>query len=128
MNTNLKARVEECLKAKNMTKSQLAEKLGITDVSISRWLSGTTPITVENLEKIATELGTTSSYLLSSGQSEKTKDIAEKKQNSGTSTGLKVTFGVILGLVIAAVAAGILSKDEKNEIVDVLEGKDESIE
>lgn len=36
------------------------------------------------------------------------------------STGLKVTFGVILGLVIAAVAAGLLSKDEKDQLVDIL--------
>ena len=37
----------------------------------------------------------------------------QQEKKDGMSTGLKVTFGVILGLVIAAVAAGILSKTER---------------
>ena len=41
------------------------------------------------------------------------------------STGLKVTFGVILGLVIAAIAAGILSKTERDRLVDILKNGEE---
>ena len=49
----------------------------------------------------------------------------QQEKKDGMSTGLKVTFDVILGLVIAAVAAGILSKTERDRLVDILKNGEE---
>ena len=110
------------LKRKNMSQRDLAEKLGVSEVTVSRWLSGDRDPSIETLNKIADALETTASYFFITDDAMAEKKPTEEK--TGMSTGLKVTFGVILGLVIAAVAAGLLSKDEKDQLVDILK-KDE---
>lgn len=111
MNDSFKNNVEELIKSRGMTQREFALKLGVSEVTVSRWLNGERNPSVENLAKMAEVLDTTPSYLL--GKNE------QKKEGKG-GAGLAVTFGVILGLVIAAVAAGILSKDEKDILVNEL--------
>ncbi|MDE5797671.1 MAG: helix-turn-helix domain-containing protein [Treponemataceae bacterium] len=120
MNETVKRKIEERLKALNMTQRELALKLGVNEVTVSRWLNGERSLTIETLDSIASALDTTASYLLANN--------SQPKEKSGMSTGLKVTFGVIFGLVIAAVAAGLLSKDEKDKIVDVLKNGEDNLQ
>ena len=122
MNESVRNRIEERLRAKKMSQKDLAEKLDVTEVTVSRWLSGERDPSIETLNRIADALGTTTSYFFITDDGQNEKKPAEDK--SGMSTGLKVTFGVILGLVIAAVAAGLLSKDEKDQLVDILKKDD----
>lgn len=122
MNESVRNRIEERLKAKKMSQKDLAEKLGVTEVTVSRWLSGERDPSIETLNRIAEALGTTTSYFFITDDWQTEKKPAEEK--SGMITGLKVTFGVILGLVITAVAAGLLSKDEKEQLVDILKKDD----
>lgn len=126
MDANFRNRIENRLKANKMTQKQLAEKLGVSEVTVSRWLSGDRNPSMDTIEQIANILGTTPSYffLKDNAIEQASEPATNSKQSSGLSTSLKVTFGVILGLVITAVAAGILSKDEKEKLVDVLEGAD----
>ena len=122
MNESVRNRIEMQLRLKKMNQKDLAEKLGVTEVTVSRWLSGERDPSIETLNRIAEALDTTTSYFFITDDWQTEKKPAEEK--NGISTGLKVTFGVILGLVIAAVAAGLLSKDEKEKLVDILKKDD----
>ena len=105
-----------------MTQRDFAARLGVSEVTVSRWLSGERNPSIETLSKIADALGTDTSYFFTSdSRAEEKKNLEEK---SGMGTGLKVTFTVILGLVITAVAAGLLSKGEKDQLVDILKKDD----
>ena len=122
MNESVRNRIEMQLRLKKMNQKDLAERLGVTEVTVSRWLSGERDPSIETLNRIAEALDTTTSYFFITDDWQTEKNPAEEK--NGISTGLKVTFGVILGLVIAAVAAGLLSKDEKEQLVDILKKDD----
>ena len=122
MNESVRNRIEMQLRLNKMSQKDLAEKLGVTEVTVSRWLSGERDPSIETLNRIAEALGTTTSYFFITDDWQNEKKPTEDK--SVMSTGLKVTFGVILGLVIAAVAAGLLSKDEKDQLVDILKKDD----
>ena len=122
MNESVRNRIEMQLRLNKMSQKDLAEKLRVTEVTVSRWLSGERDPSIETMNRIAEALGTTTSYFFITDDWQNEKKPAEDK--SGMSTGLKVTFGVILGLVIAAVAAGLLSKDEKDQLVDILKKDD----
>ena len=122
MNESVRSRIEERLRALGMTQRDFAARLGVSEVTVSRWLSGERNPSIETFSKIADALRTDTSYLFASdGRAEEKKNLEEK---SGMGTGLKVTFGVILGLVITAVAAGLLSKGEKDQLVDILKKDD----
>lgn len=122
MNESVRNKIEMQLRLKKMSQKDLAEKLRVTEVTVSRWLNGERDPSIETLNRIAEALETTTSYFFMTDDWQNEKKPAEEK--SGVSTGLKVTFGVILGLVIAAVAAGLLSKDEKDQLVDILKKDD----
>ena len=122
MNESVRNRIEMQLRLKKMSQKDLAERLGVTEVTVSRWLNGERDPSIETLNRIAEALDTTTSYFFITDDWQTEKKPAEEK--SGISTGLKVTFSVILGLVLAAVAAGLLSKDEKKQLVDILKKDD----
>lgn len=132
MNETVKMKIEERLKAQNMTQRELALKLGVSEVTVSRWLNGERSLTVETLTSIADALEISPAYFFTNdsqmGNVSPTSEQNRSEEKSGMSTGLKVTFGVILGLVIAAVAAGLLSKDEKDKIADVLKNGEDSLQ
>lgn len=48
-------RIKELLKERNMTQKELAQKIGVSAVSLNRYLTGNT--SVSSLEKIAEALG-----------------------------------------------------------------------
>lgn len=116
MNGNFRTRTETLLKSRGMTQRDLAARLGVSEVTVSRWLNGERNPSVQTLKRLAEILGTTPDDLLG--------EPAREAQGGGLGTGLKITFGLIMGLVLAAVAAGLLSRQEKDDLIDVLKGGD----
>lgn len=122
MKESVRRRIEFELKRNNMSQRDLAARLGVSEVTVSRWLSGERDPSIETLNRIAEVLGCATSAFFITDDAMSEKKPAEEK--SGMSTGLKVTFGVILGLIMTAIAAGLLSKDEKDQLVDLLKKDD----
>ena len=66
-------RLSELLKSKGVTQKQLAERIGVTEASISRYLNSNRIPKSEIIANMATALHTTSDYLLGT---EKEGDLA----------------------------------------------------
>ncbi|MEG0836166.1 MAG: helix-turn-helix transcriptional regulator [Clostridiales bacterium] len=64
MSKELGKRISESLKKSNTQQKELAERIGITEAVISRYISGDREPKPETLANIATALSTTSDYLL----------------------------------------------------------------
>ena len=69
--------IATCRKEKKMTQEQLAEKVGVTDKSISRWENGKTMPDISLLKLLCSELGISINELLN-GEKIGTEDIIEK--------------------------------------------------
>lgn len=123
MDANFKSRMETMLKAKEMTQRELAARLGVSEVTVSRWMTdganGRNP-SVQTLQKIADILGTTPDYLL--GKSGSGKNSGEPKSGNAGSVlgGLVLTAGVVIAAVALAKAAGLLGEKDKEEIEKIL--------
>lgn len=125
MNANFKNRVDTLLKEKGMTQRELAAKLGVSEVTVSRWMTdganGRNP-SVQTLQKIAEVLQTTPDYLLG-----KNADVQNSQsQNDGgvnwgaILAGTALTATVVIGIVALAKAMGKLSDKDKEQIEDIL--------
>ena len=68
-------------KKKNMTQEQLAEKLGVSNKSISRWENGTTMPDYSLLKDICNELDTNINELMSGEKIEKENYITKAEEN-----------------------------------------------
>jgi transcriptional regulator with XRE-family HTH domain len=64
MGEELGKRISEMLKKRNMSQKGLAERLGISEVVISRYISGDRDPKPDMIANLATALQTTSDYLL----------------------------------------------------------------
>jgi transcriptional regulator with XRE-family HTH domain len=64
MSKELGKRISESLKKSNMQQKELAERIGITEAVMSRYISGDREPKPETIANIATALHTTSDYLL----------------------------------------------------------------
>lgn len=64
MGKNLGQRIAEALKRANYTQKELAEKVGVTETVMSRYITGDRDPKPEMVANIATALHTTSDYLL----------------------------------------------------------------
>jgi transcriptional regulator with XRE-family HTH domain len=64
MSKELGKRISESLKKSNTQQKELAERIGITEAVMSRYISGDREPKPETLANIATALNTTSDYLL----------------------------------------------------------------
>lgn len=130
MDANFKIRMETLLRSKGMTQRELAAKLGVSEVTVSRWLTeganGRNP-SVQTLQKIAEILDTTPDYLL--GKSEESKNANETKSGSidwGTIlAGAALTATAVIAIVALAKAAGKLNDKDKKQIEDILNRDDE---
>lgn len=130
MDANFKIRMETLLRSKGMTQRELAAKLGVSEVTVSRWLTeganGRNP-SVQTLQKIAEILDTTPDYLL--GKSEASKNANETKSGSidwGTIlAGTALTATAVIAIVALAKAAGKLNDKDKKQIEDILNRDDE---
>lgn len=105
-------------KEKNMTQEQLAEKLGVTDKSISRWENGKTMPDISLFKPLCDELGITINDLLSGERISKadyqgkfeeniinTIDYTNKKlDNKNNYIGLiLIAFGVLIAITAVAI-------------------------
>lgn len=125
MDGTFRNRVEEQLKAQKMTQRELAAKLDVSEVTVSRWLKdgdgGRNP-SVQTLQKIADILGTTPDYLL--GRTDKSKNDKPKSNSidwGAILTGTALTATAVIGIVALAKAAGKLNDKDKQQIEDILE-------
>ena len=64
MQTEIGKRISESLAKRGMTQKELAERLGVSDGALSRYISGEREPKPGMVANIATALGTTSDYLL----------------------------------------------------------------
>lgn len=64
MSKELGGKISELLKERGLTQKTLAQKIGVTEAVISRYISGEREPKPEVLANIATSLHTTSDYLL----------------------------------------------------------------
>ena len=64
MGKELGVRIVEQLKARGMQQKELAERIGLTEATLSRYISGDRDPKPEVLANMATALHTTSDYLL----------------------------------------------------------------
>lgn len=64
MGTELGVRIARALKESGQTQKALAERIGVTEAVVSRYISGERDPKPETLANIATALHTTSDYLL----------------------------------------------------------------
>ncbi|SFU82869.1 helix-turn-helix domain-containing protein [Butyrivibrio sp. M55] len=70
MNNTLGGRIAELLAQLNMTQRELAEKVDVTEVSMSRYIKGDRVPKGPVIANIATALHTTTDYLLNGNSSE----------------------------------------------------------
>ena len=72
-----KKRLQLLLDEKNMNQKELAKKVGVTEVTISRYMNGERKPRIEIVNKLAEVLGTTTDYLL--GNSDVKNPYEDKK-------------------------------------------------
>lgn len=71
-------RMSEVLQSKGMTQRELAEKTGLTEVSISRYMTGRRQPVAENIIKLATVLDISTDYLLGLSSTKSIREYSEK--------------------------------------------------
>ena len=64
MGVEMGLKISELLKQQNLSQKELAEKIDVTEATLSRYITGTREPKPEVLANIATALHTTSDYLL----------------------------------------------------------------
>jgi len=74
MANDLGGRITELLKQLNMTQRELADKVGVTEVSMSRYINGDRIPKGTVIANLATALHTTSDYLLNGETSDEGAD------------------------------------------------------
>lgn len=126
MNENFKNRMETLLKSKGMTQRELASKLGVSEVTVSRWMTdgtnGRNP-SIQTLQKISEILETTPDSLLGQEGSD-VKTIQDKNSNGvnwgAILAGTALTATAVIGIVALAKAMGKISDKDKEQIEDIL--------
>ena len=114
--------IAECRKHKNMTQSELAEKLGVTDKSIGNWENGRNMPDLSLFKPLCAELDITINELLSGERIKKEKyqerfeeniintiDYSTKKINISNNT-LGIAL-IVLGILISITAMTIFPSD-----------------
>ena len=124
MDGNFRNNVEKLLREKRMTQRELASKLGVSEVTVSRWLTagdnGRNP-SVKTLQKVAEILDTTPDYLLGNGEQkseEKSKD--DSVDWGKIFAGAALTATAVIAIVALAKATGKLTENDNETIKDIL--------
>lgn len=113
--------MEALLNSKGMTQRELATRLGVSDVTVSRWMTdgtnGRNP-SISTLQKIADLLETTPDDLL--GKPKPSKDTGNPVDLGVILAGTALTATAVIGIVALAKAMGKLSEKDKDHIQDIL--------
>lgn len=127
MNEAIRSRIEERLRAKKMTQRDLAEKLDVTEVTVSRWLNGERDPSIETLNKIAKVLDTSASYFFIDNSRQNEDKMPEEKSGSvnwgAILAGTALTATAVIGIVALAKAMGKLNEKDTEQIEDILSRK-----
>lgn len=99
--------IYECRKNKNLTQEQLAEKIGVTSKSISRWENGNTMPDYSLLKDLCNELDISINELLS-GEEIKESEYMMKAEENFIYLKKKVDITLKLLRIITYTCAGIL--------------------
>lgn len=121
MDANFRSRMEALLREKGMTQRELAARLGVSEVTVSRWMTsgvnGRSP-NVQTLQKIADILETTPDDLL--GRSKSGGDMGDTVSLGTILAGTALTATAVIGIVALAKAMGKLTDKDKAQIEDIL--------
>lgn len=126
MNESVRSRIEERLRALGMTQRDFAARLGVSEVTVSRWLSGERNPSIETFSKIADALRTDTSYLFASdSRAEEKKPEPEEKKGDSVNwgailAGTALSATAVIGIVALAKAMGKLSDKDEEQIKDIL--------
>ena len=124
MDESIRKRIDEKLKSKNMTQRDLAIKLDVTEVTVSRWLSGERDPSIETLHRIADALDTPTSYFfINDNWIDEHKNVEEKNEaiNWGKIlAGTALTATAVIGIVALAKAMGKIDEKDKEQIENIL--------
>ena len=90
-------KIEEILESSNMTQKELAKKAGVTEATISRYLSGARSPRGEILSKIASILGVSTDYLLGNSDIKYSpdNDLLNKKDEKDIEKALNKTLEML---------------------------------
>lgn len=94
------------LEEKHVTQQQLADAIGISNVSVNRYISGERNPSAETVAKMAQALGVSTDTLL---ESEKSSSILPV-----------ITVGAIIAGIAYLIGKDLLSSDDKTRIVNTL--------
>ena len=94
------------LEEKHVTQQQLADAIGISNVSVNRYISGERNPSAETVAKMAQALGVSTDTLL---ESEKSSSILPV-----------ITVGAIIAGIAYLIGKNLLSSDDKTKIVNTL--------
>ena len=124
MDGNFRNRMEALLKDKGMTQRELAARLGVSEVTVSRWMTdganGRNP-SISTLQKIADIFETTPDTLL--GKQKTPRDASNSVDLGAILAGTALTATAVIGIVALAKAMGKLSERDKDHIQDILSGE-----
>lgn len=99
--------IAECRRQKKMTQEQLAEKLGVTSKSVSRWENGNTMPDYSLLQDLCSELNITVNELLS-GEKIKESDYVIKAEENFIYLKKKVDRVIKVMDIISYVILGVM--------------------
>lgn len=113
--------MEALLTSKGMTQRELAARLGVSEVTVSRWMTDGTNRrnpSISTLQKIEDRLETTPDDLL--GKQKTSKDTGNPVDLGAILAGTALTATAVIGIVALAKAMGKLSEKDKDQIQDIL--------
>lgn len=123
MSKEFGTRVINLLRERNKTQKILAAELNLTDVTLSRYLSGEREPGADTVVKIAQNLNTSCDYLLTGKSFDAEAATAQAQgaaQKKGNGADVAVSFAVIAGLILLAIGLGILTDKDKQNLSDML--------
>ena len=94
-------KIVDLLKQMNMTQKELADLINVSEVNLSRYLTGERNLNIDTLSNIATALHTTTDFLL--GKTEQVDDIGYKDVER-----------------LLARKAKTMDKEQKKKLLDIL--------
>ena len=111
---NLGNTISKLRKEKNMTQQELAEKLNITDNSVSKWERGLSYPDITSISKLAKILDVDSSYLIDLCKKEESKNPYQNKEEKEK----LINFILLIIPFSLSIASLVLSFLNKLEIKD----------
>lgn len=123
--------IAECRKKKNMTQSQLAEKIGITNQAVSKWETGKSMPDISIMLELSEILGITVNELLSGKE---LTEMEEKRENDYNTIATLVTKSeletmqmiaeilILASIIIAITLTSLIAETSLQKVVTLAVG------